>query len=51
VVADNNREFSQLLQNLNETSRHLKETMNALKADPSEIVWGRNLPEKEIPDK
>jgi ABC-type transporter Mla subunit MlaD len=51
VVADNNEEFSQLLQNLNDTSRHLKETMNALKDDPSEIVWGRNLPEKEIPDK
>jgi phospholipid/cholesterol/gamma-HCH transport system substrate-binding protein len=51
VVTDNNKELNQLLQNLNATSRHLKETMNALKDDPSEIVWGRNLPEKEIPDK
>lgn len=51
VVANNNKEFHQLLVNLNDASRHLKETVNTLKDDPSEIVWGRNLPEKEIPDK
>lgn len=51
VVANNNKEFHQLLLNLNEASRHLKETVSTLKDDPSEIVWGKNLPEKEIPDK
>ncbi len=51
MVANNDREMHQLLVNLADTSRHLKETVNTLKDDPSEIVWGRNLPEKEIPDK
>jgi phospholipid/cholesterol/gamma-HCH transport system substrate-binding protein len=51
VVADNHKEFRQLLLNLSEASRHLKETVSTLKDDPSEIVWGKNLPEKEIPDK
>ncbi|MBM4254862.1 MAG: MCE family protein [Deltaproteobacteria bacterium] len=51
VVADNNKELNQLLVNLSATSRHLKETINTLKDDPSELVWGRNIPEKEIPDK
>ena len=51
VVADNDKEIHQLLLNLTDTSRHLKETANTLKDDPSEIVWGTNLPEKEIPDK
>ncbi len=51
VVVDNNKEFHQLLLNLSDASRHLKETVSTLKDDPSEIVWGKNLPEKEIPDK
>jgi phospholipid/cholesterol/gamma-HCH transport system substrate-binding protein len=51
MVSDNDKEMHQLLVNLNDTSRHLKETMSTLKDDPSEIVWGKNLPEKEIPDK
>ncbi|MGE0821383.1 MAG: MlaD family protein [Candidatus Binatia bacterium] len=51
VVADNRNEFHTLLLNLVDTSRHLKETINTLKDDPSEVVWGRTLPEKEIPDK
>ena len=51
VVADNDNELHQLLVNLTDTSRRLKETVNTLKDDPSELVWGKNLPEKEIPDK
>ena len=51
VVTNNNKELRQLLVNLSEASRHLKETVSTLKDDPSEIVWGKNLPEKEIPDK
>jgi len=51
VVADNDKEMHQLLLNLADTSRHIKETVNTLKDNPSEIVWGKNLPEKEIPDK
>jgi len=51
VVASNNKELRQLLMNLSEASRHLNETVSTLKDDPSEIVWGKNLPEKEIPDK
>jgi len=51
VVVNNNKEFHQLLLNLSDASRHLKETVSTLKDNPSEIVWGKNLPEKEIPDK
>ena len=51
VVASNNKELRQLLVNLSEASRHLKETVSTLKDDPSVIVWGKSLPEKEIPDK
>jgi len=51
VVANNDKEMHQLLLNMVDTSRHLQETANTLKDDPSEIVWGKNLPEKEIPDK
>jgi phospholipid/cholesterol/gamma-HCH transport system substrate-binding protein len=51
VVTNNDKEMHQLLLNLADTSRYLKETVNTLKDDPSEIVWGKSLPEKEIPDK
>jgi hypothetical protein len=50
-VGENRRELNQVLTNLAETSRHLKETTDSLQNDPSELIWGKNLPEKEIPDK
>ena len=39
------------LTNLADTSRHLKETADSLRSNPSELIWGRTLPEKAIPDK
>src|SRR5712691_1472370 len=51
VVGENRHELKQALANLSETSRHLKETADALRNDPSELIWGRTLPEKEIPDR
>jgi phospholipid/cholesterol/gamma-HCH transport system substrate-binding protein len=50
LVGENRHELKQALTNLIETSRHLKETADALRNDPSELLWGRTLPEKEIPD-
>jgi uncharacterized protein Yka (UPF0111/DUF47 family) len=51
LIGENRHELSQTLINLAETSRHLKETADAVQRDPSEIIWGKTLPEKEIPDK
>ena len=51
ILGENRRELSQTFTNLSETSRHLKETAAAVQRDPSEIIWGKTLPEKEIPDK
>jgi hypothetical protein len=50
-VNGNRDDLSRLIANLADTSRHLKEAVNTLKNDPSALVWGKNLPEKEIPDK
>jgi len=50
LVGENRHELKQALANLTETSRHLKETADGLRNDPSELIWGRTLPEKEIPD-
>src|SRR5262249_20202174 len=50
LVGENRHELKQTLANLGETSRHLKEAADALRNDPSELIWGRTLPEKEIPD-
>lgn len=51
VLGENRDDLNRLLTNLADTSRHLKETANILRDDPSAIVWGNPLPEKEIPDK
>ena len=51
VVDENRTDLNRLLANLAETSRDLKETMNTLKQDPSTLMWGTAVPEKEIPDK
>jgi len=51
AVNGNSDDLSRLITNLADTSRHLKEAINTLKNDPSALVWGKNLPEKEIPDK
>lgn len=50
VLGDNRDDLNRLLANLAETSRYLKETVNTLKQDPSTLVWGTSVPEKEIPD-
>ncbi len=50
VLGENRNDLNRLLANLAETSRHLKETVNTLKQDPSTLVWGTAVPEKEIPD-
>jgi phospholipid/cholesterol/gamma-HCH transport system substrate-binding protein len=51
LVGENRQELNQALTNLAETSRRMRETADSLQRDPSELIWGRNLPEKEIPDK
>lgn len=51
LIGENRHAFAQTLINLAETSRYLKETADAVRRDPSEIIWGQTLPEKEIPDK
>ena len=51
LVGENRRELNQTLTNLAETSRHLRETPNSIQTDPSELIWGKDLPEKDIPDK
>ncbi|TMA60796.1 MAG: hypothetical protein E6J80_01545 [Deltaproteobacteria bacterium] len=51
MVSENRNEVSQLLTNLDDTSRHLKEVADTIRTDPSELVWGKTLPEREIPDK
>lgn len=51
LVGENRRDLNQTLTNLAETSRHLRETSNSIQTDPSELIWGRHLPEKDIPDK
>lgn len=50
VLDENRTDLNRLLANLAETSRHLKDTMNTLRQDPSTLVWGTAVPEKEIPD-
>jgi phospholipid/cholesterol/gamma-HCH transport system substrate-binding protein len=50
LVGENRRELNQALTNLAETSHHLKETSDSIQNDPSELIWGKHLPEKEIPD-
>ena len=51
LVGENRQDLKQVLANLAETSRHLQETADSLRNDPSELIWGKTLPEKEIPDK
>lgn len=51
LLGENRQQVKQVLANLAETSRHLKETADSLRANPSELVWGKTLPEKEIPDR
>jgi len=51
MVSENRNQVSQLLTNLDDTSRHLKEVADTIRTDPSELVWGKNQPEREIPDK
>jgi phospholipid/cholesterol/gamma-HCH transport system substrate-binding protein len=50
LVGENRQELGRLLANMAETSRHLKAAAETIQNDPSELIWGRNLPEKEIPD-
>jgi phospholipid/cholesterol/gamma-HCH transport system substrate-binding protein len=51
LIGENRHELNQALTNLAETSRHLQETSDSIQDDPSELIWGKHLPEKEIPDK
>jgi len=51
LLGENRTELKQALTNLADTSRHLKETADSLSRNPSELIWGRTLPEKAIPDK
>lgn len=51
VVVDNQNELRRLLANLADASRSLQETATTVRNNPSEIIWGPNLPDREIPDK
>jgi len=50
LLGENRQELRQVLTNLTDTSRHLKETADSLRNDPSALIWGKNLPERAIPD-
>jgi phospholipid/cholesterol/gamma-HCH transport system substrate-binding protein len=50
VIIDNQDELNRLLANLADASRSLQETAAAVRHNPSELIWGPNLPEREIPD-
>lgn len=51
LIGENRHELNRALTNLAETSRHLKETSDSIQNDPSALIWGKHLSEKEIPDK
>ncbi|MGH7965256.1 MAG: MlaD family protein [Candidatus Binatia bacterium] len=51
LLVDNRNEMNQVFTNLAETSRRLRETVDTIRRDPSVVLWGSRLPEKEIPDK
>ncbi|MBI3246883.1 MAG: MCE family protein [Deltaproteobacteria bacterium] len=50
LVGENRQEIKQALTNLAETSRALKATADSVQSDPSTLIWGHHLPEKDIPD-
>lgn len=51
TVAGNQGELGRLLENLQDTSTQLREVAGALRSDPSQLVWGSNLPARKIPDR
>ncbi len=51
LVGENRVQLNQALANLVDTSRHLRDTSRSIQNNPSELLWGKNLPEKDIPDK
>jgi phospholipid/cholesterol/gamma-HCH transport system substrate-binding protein len=51
VVSQNQDELSRLLSNLADASLSLGQAGDVIRDDPSRLVWGNNLPVKEIPDK
>lgn len=51
LVASNQSEVGRLLTNLEDTSQQLREVAAQIRSDPSQLIWGSNLPAREIPDK
>ena len=50
LVVENRPELHQLLVNLTDASRDLKEASSSVRNNPSELIWGTSLPAREIPD-
>lgn len=51
LLVENRNQLGQMFTNLADTSRRLNETVDTIRRDPSVVVWGSRVPEKEIPDK
>lgn len=51
VIVENQGELHRLLASLADASRSLQETAATVRDNPSELIWGPNLPEREIPDR
>lgn len=50
LVVENQPQLHQLLSNLSAASQDLKETSDAIRTDPSDLIWGKSQPPREIPD-
>lgn len=50
LVVENKPQIHQLLTNLSAASHDLKETSDAIRNDPSDLIWGKSQPPREIPD-
>lgn len=50
LVVENQPYLHQLLTNLSAASHDLKETSDTIRTDPSDLIWGKSQPAREIPD-
>ncbi len=50
LVVENQPQLHQLLSNLSAASQDLKETSDTIRNDPSDLIWGKSQPPREIPD-
>ncbi len=48
LITRNSADLEQTLRQLNHTSRHLDEAIDTIQADPSVLLWGSKVPEREL---